>query len=266
MSVKSNFILGAAIAVTVSWAGAASANNGPKGIWYDHNGRGAIEINDCENGRGLCGYVVHVKDQKRASRCGTQILGNVTPNGGGWIYSPSRGRKYAVRINNTSSNRLRVVGNANSRFFSKTFTWNRAPENIELCGKYAKRNEAKTDVAAVKPQPIAKPVAKPAAKPAPVQTEQPRATQAATTETRKPVVKTNVEAPRPTNEYPRKEEQVSQPAETATNTDQAYTQETEASDELAFNTGYGSGRLERKCKFRIPYVGRVVMVPCRDKR
>ena len=36
---------------------------------------------------------MHVKEQRNADRCGLQILGNVTEGGGGWIYSPDRGKK-----------------------------------------------------------------------------------------------------------------------------------------------------------------------------
>lgn len=218
MSLKLHAVWGTAIAVAIAWSGAAAADNSPRGIWYDHDGRGAVEINDCENGRGLCGYVVHVKEKRNSDRCGMQILGNVTPQGGGWIYSPSRGKKYTVRVSKLNDNRLRVVGNAKSRFFSKTFTWERAPDGIELCGKYANRNTSKSEVATVNR------VEERTAEPLPRASEEPKTAS-------------------------RDDEWSAAPAEGA------------ASDETA-----DTGRLERKCKFRIPYVGRVVMVPCRDRR
>lgn len=137
---KSNIAAFAAIGFVIAGTAAAQASGSPHGIWFDHDGRGAVEIADCEDGNGVCGYVVHVKNKKHADRCGLQILGNVTPSGGGWIYSPSRGSKYTVRINRLDDSKLRVVGNASSSFFSKTFTWKKAPGDIEFCGKYAHRN------------------------------------------------------------------------------------------------------------------------------
>ena len=110
---------------------AAHAAGDPSGIWFDHNGRGAVEIAPCASGNGMCGYVVHIKEAKNAKRCGMQILGNVTQSGGGWIYSPDRGKKYSVELTRLSDDKLRVVGNAGS-FFSKTYTWNRAPDDVAV--------------------------------------------------------------------------------------------------------------------------------------
>ncbi|MCH9808153.1 MAG: DUF2147 domain-containing protein [Alphaproteobacteria bacterium] len=144
MSLTIRLTQSAALATALLWTASAQAAD-PKGIWYDHNGRGAVQIKDCKSGKGLCGYVVHVKKKKHAKRCGTQILGNVTSRGGGWIYSPSRGRKYTVRIKRLSDSKLRVVGNASSRLFSKTFTWKKAPDDLELCGKYAVAKKTSVD-------------------------------------------------------------------------------------------------------------------------
>ena len=125
----------AAAAAALLWSASAQAATDPTGIWFDHNGRGAVEIKPCASGKGVCGYVVNVKDPANASRCGLQILGEVTPGGGGWIYSPERKSKYDVELTRLSDDKLRVVGNAGSRFFSRTFTWNRAPDDIARCGE-----------------------------------------------------------------------------------------------------------------------------------
>ena len=45
---------------------AAHAAGDPSGIWFDHNGRGAVEIAPCASGNGMCGYVVHIKEAKNA--------------------------------------------------------------------------------------------------------------------------------------------------------------------------------------------------------
>jgi uncharacterized protein (DUF2147 family) len=125
--------LTAAAAAALGSATAQAASD-PTGLWFDHNGRGAVEIAPCDSGNGFCGYVVHIKEAKNNKRCGMQILGNVTSSGGGWIYSPDRGKKYSVELTRLSDDKLRVVGNAGS-FFSKTYTWNRAPDDVSRCGE-----------------------------------------------------------------------------------------------------------------------------------
>ena len=67
----------AAAGALVCSAGAHAASD-PTGIWFDHNGRGAVEIAPCAGGKGLCGYVIHIKEARNNGRCGLQILGNVT--------------------------------------------------------------------------------------------------------------------------------------------------------------------------------------------
>lgn len=265
---RSTTILAAAAALL----GSASANAGtdPTGIWFDHNGRGAVEIKECENGNGMCGYVVHIKDAKNASRCGLQILGNVT-DGGGWIYSPERKNKYDVEIKRLSDDKLRVVGNAGSRFFSRTFTWNRAPDDIERCdgttAEAAPAEEAQPEAAetTTKTKTEAKPVKKVAAKTTPVTTGSPTGSSALFATTRpkinaadRPVT---AEAEKPVTETKKATTETKKPVEeTKKKTKTAAADDTAAStDEVADDLG-----IERKCKFKIPYVGRTVMVPCRN--
>ena len=75
-------------AAAVAMGTGALAAEGPLGIWYDHTGRGAVEIVDC-NGL-LCGKVVWVQDAKNAKGCGLQILGNVKPMGDGGRKRPAQ--------------------------------------------------------------------------------------------------------------------------------------------------------------------------------
>ncbi|MEQ8822908.1 MAG: DUF2147 domain-containing protein [Filomicrobium sp.] len=281
MSVTTRVIQAATVGLTVFAATSVQAASDPRGIWFDHNGRGAVEIADCENGRGLCGYVVHVKKQKYASRCGLQILGNVTSKGGGWIYSPSRGRKFTVRIKRLSDNNLRVVGNASSRFFSKTFTWKRAPEDLQLCGKYASRNNApekSTSEAVVEEKPVK------------------RTERRASKVERDPLISDFVSNPKPrrynkskrdieAEEEAELERNATADEEVRSNDRQAKREDdqewgmepeggsedgpvenevTEVLDTLIDRANEYTGKLERKCKFRIPYVDRVIMIPCRD--
>lgn len=116
--------------------GTASANPGPIGLWFDHTGRGAIEITDC--GGALCGRLVWLKDAGHGQACGTQILGNVKPVGagkwdGGWIYDPEENAKYSVEITPLGSDRLRVMGYLGSKLLSETMVWRRAPADLKRC-------------------------------------------------------------------------------------------------------------------------------------
>jgi uncharacterized protein (DUF2147 family) len=255
----------AAAASAVLWSASAQAASDPTGLWFDHNGRGAVEIAPCASGNGLCGYVVHIKEEKNVKRCGMQILGNVTSNGGGWIYSPDRGRKYSVELTRTGEDTLRVVGNAGS-LFSKTFTWNRAPENIARCGETTAAAPAKIVEAKAQPAIISD------AAPAQETVREPTTTRslgansaslalmgapkvrkaevtpvAATTETTNPAP-----APAATKEAAPAKEAKEAPAKSVA-------APVAANEEESFDSAP-----KRDCKFKIPYVGRVISVPCRD--
>ncbi len=234
----------------------ALAASDPSGLWLDHNGRGAVEISPCADGNGLCGYVVHIKDPKNTSRCGLQILGNVTPAGGGWIYSPERKRKYPVALKRLSDDNLRVVGNAGS-MFSRTFTWNRAPDHVARCGE---------TVAAVPKAPVSQP-AEPAADTTPIIDN--RETEA--TISAAPLhsgassgALALMASPKRASEAPyaapppAPEAMVAEAS--APDVDQVATRE----EGTAAETFDAEPETRRMCKFRIPYVGRTIEVPCRD--
>jgi uncharacterized protein (DUF2147 family) len=232
----------AGVAVSASLLASTSsfAASDPNGVWFDHNGRGAVEIKECADGKGLCGYVVHVKEQRNAGRCGLQILGNVTEGGGGWIYSPERKRKYSVVLKRLSDDKLRVVGNAGSSFFSRTFTWTRAPDDVARCGE--------TTAAAA-----------PAANPAPKQEAV----------TNKGAVEDS-RAAAPEKELVQKaDENVEMKAAAESPASSAGTKAA-ASSAPATKTAAAEDqepketRGKRKCSYRIPYVGRTISVPCRD--
>lgn len=237
----------------IAWSAGANAASDPTGIWFDHNGRGAVEIAPCASGKGLCGYVVHIKDAKNNGRCGMQILGNVTSNGGGWIYSPERGRKYSVELTRRSDSDLRVVGNAGS-LFSKTFTWKRAPDDVTRCGETtaaAPAKPAKTTPATAEaaPAPVREAVE-------PVTTGAVGASSASLALIGAPKKQLAAAEPTPVRET---EPVITKAApETAEpQVEQTATAPAHVEDEESFIP-------ERKCKYKIPYVGRVISVPCRD--
>jgi uncharacterized protein (DUF2147 family) len=125
----------AIVALTALGAGAAVAAE-PTGIWYDHTGRGAVEITTC--GSALCGRVVWLKDAGNRSACGLQIIGNVRPArdgawDGGWIYDPDRATKYSVEITPIGTRTLKVVGYMGSKLLSETMMWRRAPADLKRC-------------------------------------------------------------------------------------------------------------------------------------
>ena len=126
--------LGGALALA-GLGGAARAPE-PTGIWYDHTGRGAVEIAPC--GDALCGRVVWLKDEANRSACGMQIIGGVRQVGGGawdggWIYDPDREARYSVEITPLGAQQLKVVGYMGTKLLSETMVWHRAPANLKRC-------------------------------------------------------------------------------------------------------------------------------------
>jgi uncharacterized protein (DUF2147 family) len=128
---------GVVIASAMLSAAAAHADNSPLGLWIDHTGRGGVEITDC--GGKLCGHVAWLKDNENADQCGKQIIGNVKPVGtnkwdNGWIYDPDRGSKYDVEVTALNGDKLKVMGYSGSKWLSETYTWKRAPADLQKCG------------------------------------------------------------------------------------------------------------------------------------
>lgn len=273
-----------ALGAALLWSASASAGNDPKGVWFDQDGRGAVEIKDCEKGSGLCGFVVHVKDKKNEDRCGTQILGNVTSDGGGWIYSPSRGKKYTVRLTRLSDDKLRVVGNASSSFFSKTFTWSRAPDDVQLCGQYAAAKGNATvskSEPAVREEPAAgrnieRDVVRRADRDI---IEAPQHSSRNSSTAAKEEAELERNATTPENNSENKDGYASKDTGEETKGSNEYgavpegehvdekpieNEVTQVIDELVERASEYTGKMKRKCKFHIPYVEKVIMIPCKD--
>jgi uncharacterized protein (DUF2147 family) len=113
-----------------------SAANEATGIWFDHTGRGAVEIADC--GGALCGRIVWLKDAANNKACGMQVIGNVKAIAAGkwdkgWIYDPEDEARYSVEITRLGSNRLKVMGYMGSKMLSETMIWRRAPADLKRC-------------------------------------------------------------------------------------------------------------------------------------
>lgn len=126
----------AAAAFHVPSLDAAAPADSPQGIWLDHTGRGAIEIKPCADK--LCGHVVWVKSTSDTKGCGRQIIGDAAATGGGrvhtgWIYSPEKRKRYNVELSPADGGRLKVLGYAGTKLFSKTMYWMPAPADLQRC-------------------------------------------------------------------------------------------------------------------------------------
>lgn len=151
LATRAAFALGAALAFPDT-QNAQAAGAPELGVWINHEGKGAVEIKQC--GAALCGNIVWLKsqvndqgqplfdrrnpDESKRTRpiCGLPVIGNVkrTSEGWdeGWIYNPEEGAQYDVSLA-ASGDRLTVTGYKGIKLFSKTFTWTRAPADLQRC-------------------------------------------------------------------------------------------------------------------------------------
>jgi uncharacterized protein (DUF2147 family) len=261
-------IIGAAFGALSISATAARADNAATGLWIDHTGRGAVEITDC--GDKLCGHVAWVQDAKNADQCGKQIIGNVKSVGtnkwdNGWIYDPDSGSKYDVELTMVGNDKLKVVGYAGSKWLSETYTWKRAPADLQKCATSGDSAAKTTPAAATdKKTDIAKAdEAKPETATKSETVELDAAKPEAGKDTGKPDTATTDE-PKPT--------------ETAkADTDDANSDEPKGRKRdggkivarIMEQLGDGDGPVKVKrngknCKVTLPYVDMVVSVPCDD--
>jgi uncharacterized protein (DUF2147 family) len=142
----------AAFVAVIATGFSAAAGPDPTGLWYDHTGRGAVEITHC--GEALCGHLVWLKNISDNEVCGRQIIGGVRAVAGGkwdngWIYDPEKDAKYDVEITPMSSGKLKVMGYAGTKLFSETMIWQRAPDTLKKC------NQPQATAATAAPNPIA---------------------------------------------------------------------------------------------------------------
>jgi uncharacterized protein (DUF2147 family) len=111
------------------------------GTWIDHTGQGAVEIRPC--GEHMCGRVVWLKDPAHRSRtgrpiCGAQILGALRRQetnawSSGWIYNPEDEERFNAEIKLQNDNTLLVTGYLGIKLLGETFTWKRAPADLQRC-------------------------------------------------------------------------------------------------------------------------------------
>ncbi|MEO1205753.1 MAG: DUF2147 domain-containing protein [Pseudomonadota bacterium] len=120
----------------VSLPSDAKPGAAPLGLWFEHTGRGAVEITSC--GDGLCGKLVWLKDDQNTGACGMEIIGDVQfVTAGrwdnGWILDPDFGQKFDVELTPLENGDLRVLGYAGLKTLSQTMIWKRAPADLRRC-------------------------------------------------------------------------------------------------------------------------------------
>jgi len=158
-----------ALAAAVTGLGAApgDAPVPPEvGIWYNHSGKGAVEIRPCGDSKSrLCGNIVWLKNPNgkngqplkdgrnaRASLrgrpiCGLPVLGSLRRMRGGgwddgWVYDPEVGKTFDAAIKLASRNRLVLTGYRGIKLFSRSFTWKRAPDDLPRCSSEPSERQA----------------------------------------------------------------------------------------------------------------------------
>ncbi len=153
---------GLLLAATAGLGHAAPDNGTPaeQGLWFNHSGKGAVEIRPCAetglNANYLCGFIVWLKDpnnkrgepltdgynqdpRKRTRPiCGLPVLGYLRPMSDGtwdqgWVYDPEQGKSFDAAIALRSPDRLVLTGYKGIKFFSKSFVWKRAPDDLPRC-------------------------------------------------------------------------------------------------------------------------------------
>jgi uncharacterized protein (DUF2147 family) len=156
---------GLLLAATTGLAAAApSGGPGEQGLWYNHSGKGAVEIRPCaDTGRDanyLCGFIVWLdkpnnaagepltdkrnQDPRKRTRtiCGLPVLGSLRPMSDGtwdqgWVYDPEQGKSFDAAIELRTPDRLILTGYKGIKFFSKQFVWKRAPDDLPRCDNAA---------------------------------------------------------------------------------------------------------------------------------
>jgi uncharacterized protein (DUF2147 family) len=164
------------------------------GVWINHTGKGAVEIRPCgatgPAANRLCGFIVWLKEpnkkngepqtdgynpdaaKRRRTICGLPVLGSLQRVSGGWdngwVYDPEQGAQFDAAIELVTRDRLTLTGYKGVKFFSKSFTWRRAPAGLQRCDQPREANAAPSDARAAAPKTTAVHVAPQLKAPRPV--------------------------------------------------------------------------------------------------
>lgn len=148
------------------------------GIWINHTGKGAVEIRPCAASGAaanrLCGFIVWLKEpnnqkgepltdgynpdpaKRRRPICGLPVLGSLQRVDGGWdngwVYDPEQGSQFDAAITIAARDRLTLTGYKGIKFFSKSFTWRRAPADLKRCDQPTEARATAAEVRLAQPQ------------------------------------------------------------------------------------------------------------------
>lgn len=173
-------------------AGSAASAAPPleTGVWINHTGKGAVEIRPCAASgpaaNRLCGFIVWLKEpnnkkgepltdgynpdpsKRRRTICGLPVLGSLqrVSDGwdNGWVYDPEQGAQFDAAII-AGRDRLVLTGYKGVKFFSKQFTWRRAPADLQRCDQPSQAKATPAGVKIAQPR-IVPPRPVPAVRPA----------------------------------------------------------------------------------------------------
>lgn len=152
-------VIATTLIAMLSPVGGAHAQGDPVelGIWYNHTGKGAVQVYRCmQDPSRLCGRIVWLnkktnddgelltdrRNPKASMRsrpiCGLSVLGNLQQAAsgdwkGGWVYDPEKGAAYTASIKAKSPDQLAMTGYKG--IFFKTHIWKRAPADLPRCGE-----------------------------------------------------------------------------------------------------------------------------------
>jgi uncharacterized protein (DUF2147 family) len=172
-------ISGLALGLSAGAAGAAPPIE--MGVWINHTGKGAVEIRPCgaagASANRLCGFIVWLKEpnnrkgepltdgynpepsRRRRTICGLPVLGSLQRVSGGWdngwVYDPEQGSQFDAAIQLATRDRLILTGYKGIKFFSKSFTWKRAPADLPRCDQPREARATPDDVRAAAPKTTA---------------------------------------------------------------------------------------------------------------
>jgi uncharacterized protein (DUF2147 family) len=171
-------ICGLGLGLSASFAEAAPPLE--MGVWINHTGKGAVEIRPCGTSGAaanrLCGFIVWLKEpnkkngepqvdgynpdaaKRRRTICGLPVLGSLQRVSGGWdngwVYDPEQGAQFDAAIELVSRDRRTLTGYKGVKFFSKSFTWRRAPADLQRCDQPREARATPNDVRTAAPKTI----------------------------------------------------------------------------------------------------------------
>ena len=112
-------------------AGAASAEDAPKGVWLGHTGNAAVELTKC--GGSLCGRVVKMKDGAEKSPC-KAAPGSASKSAskdkwdGGWLNDSGKADSANPDSKTIGLDKLKFLADVAAKLFTEPIVWKGSEE------------------------------------------------------------------------------------------------------------------------------------------